>query len=140
MNDLISRQAVVEKIREFADKISEKALNRYDLFSEISLLRKTADFIESMPAANQWTPNSEGPPEDEQKVLVTRIYKTNKGDRRFVDTAEMCCGDWLCDSDEFLIDKKRVSKPIAWMPMPEPYTTQSNDSKALDALEEKVEE
>ena len=121
MNDLIFKKDIVAKIRELADKFSEEALNRYDLFSEISLLRKAADFIESMPAANQWTPKSEGPPEYEQKVLVTRIYKTNKGERRFVDTAEMCCGDWLCDSDEFLIDKKRVSAPIAWMHMPEPY-------------------
>ena len=65
----------------------------------------------------QWIPVSGRLPEEEVNVLVTRKY----GTKRYVETAELLCGEWLCDMDEYKINPKVHSKPIAWMPLPEPF-------------------
>ena len=83
--------------------------------------------ILSLPPAESespaWIPISESLPDEETEVLVTRKFLGTKDVPKsvYVETAERIGEDWCAISDEFKVAPSRHTKPIAWMPMPEPY-------------------
>lgn len=124
MNDLISRETAIEEI--YFECYESTCDDEYGQGYNDGL-RKSIHKLKYLPTiepepAQRWIPVEERVPEDGEYVLVCADkIKSAFGpeDCRFL-------WRWISGYSE-----KRVS---AWMPLPEPYTTQSNDSKALDAL------
>ena len=89
---------------------------------EYPLLIKAADVIEKL-SKPKWIPVTERLPEEEQTVLVVRIFLGVKGQvppSVYVEIAERIGDDWCADSDEYKIARSRHTNPTHWMPLPEP--------------------
>ena len=125
MNDLISRQAVVDVIEAKSDEIyktkqSGATFPHDDFFQGMAY---AADIVANMPSEPQWIPCSERLPEEKQDVLLAfrhnmvvgfwedilndggQAWYANSGNGWFTGTESV-------DDDGF---------PIAWMPLPECY-------------------
>lgn len=111
MNDLISRQAALEKVR---------SMQTYKLFDDIILVDKAAVQTELMmlPSVQpepQWIPCLERMPEDNTDVLLQ--FKSNMTVGFYED------GDWAINTGDGIYSMigDNEEKPIAWMPIPEAY-------------------
>lgn len=105
MNDLISRQAALEKVR---------AMQTYKLFvgDDMILVDKAEVQTELMmlpPAQSepQWIPVERELPEEQGYYITSNEYGG-------------VIEDFYCD-DYFWIADRNAYKVIAWMPKPEPY-------------------
>ena len=72
----------------------------------------------------KWIPVSEGLPEDEQTVLVTRAYRAKRRWHYFVEIGEMVSGTWIFPDDEYRLGANPCIATVAWMPLPSPYTAE----------------
>lgn len=113
MNDDFVRRSDVHKV--FQPKYAP-AINR-----------TFAAMIDSVPAADvverpRWIPVTERLPENEVNVLVVRRFLGVRDvpPSTYVEIAEYCYGDWIADSDEYKIARRRHTDPLYWMPLPEP--------------------
>lgn len=116
MNDLISRKAMREAMyHEAMEKDSDEqkwdsgCWIRYKMFERV---------IESIPSEPQWIPCSERLPEEEKKTYwvctdAEYQYECRWTNNRF-GIGE---GEWGWS----IFDTPQYTKPIAWMPLPEPY-------------------
>ena len=102
MADLIYRQAAIDAIMRYAN----------------SGMRRTRDIVEKLPSAPQWIPINERLPEEGKPVLGTFVFQDGNG----------------CLTTERIVigGKERWSasgglKPIAWMPLPEPYRAERRE-------------
>lgn len=120
MSDLISRQAVIESLKnEYNRKASESGWDR-SFGLKLAWIEKAVDGV---PAAEmeikRWTPCGERLPETEDKVLCCTM--TKKGIPNIV--IGYCYVDgggkrsWACGMN---------SNVIAWMPLPEPWKGEKN--------------
>lgn len=101
-------------IEKMAQIVAEKAMQE---------LRDNGVFL------GRWIPVSEGLPDDEQTVLVTRAYRRNRRWRHFVEVGEMVSGTWIFPDDEYRVGVDPCIVTVAWMPLPEPYKAESEDKK-----------
>lgn len=100
MTDLISRQAAIDEIRKcrFVVDAIEK--------------------IRGLPSAQQWTPCSERPPGKEKKTYWVCTDTEYQCECRWTNNRfGLGEGEWGWS----IFDTPQYSKPIAWMPLPEPY-------------------
>lgn len=107
MDDLISRQALLESI----ERISVKG----NVLDDDWVYR----FIQEFPSAHQWIPCSERLPEKGNEVLVCYDYK---GHRSVFTGTLYDDGKFYGYDDEYLTPEgRKYRKAVAWMPLPKPY-------------------
>ena len=119
MNDLISRQAAIEEVREATIIVEYKETDRLESVaaSVIKQTKKGIEYLlEDLPTAPQWIPVEEGLPENKTTVLVS--YKACSRDKfcetsvgRYSDSS----GTWANIRGDY------IPEVVAWMPLPEPY-------------------
>ena len=136
MSDMIDRDATIGALRYECEKLSEfmdkcLATGEYGLRAGAKTERKRIEediyILENMPPAQQWTPCSEGMP-DEQ-------YSENIGDFKYI----LCTTIWGDvrpykygtpiggDAPHFWHGPQAMDeKVVAWMYMPGPYTECEN--------------
>ena len=115
MSDLISRQAAIDAVSHHGEIENDYTDLYHDGYCDG--VYDSVDILEDLPAAQQWTPCSEKPPEIDKEVLVTdgEIY-------------------WVCslfespDIEDGLYQWEdnyghwhEFETWVAWMPLPEPY-------------------
>ena len=108
MDDLISRQAAIDALMPIYKSASLRNRNVF------STARKCMAAIEDLPSAQpeqRWIPCSERLPEERGFYLTTTKDKA------------VYCDHW--NEDNF----DRTEMVIAWMPLPEPYKTESEDKE-----------
>ena len=105
VSDLISRQAAIDALDKRFDSIPMEQT------TEILLLRKDLRNLPSAQPEPQWIPVSERLPEERGFYLTTTKDKA------------VYCDYW--NEDNF----DRTEMVIAWMPLPEPYKTESEDKQ-----------
>lgn len=99
MSDLISRKALIEKIRKYGICGSG--------YSDEERINDVIDMIESEPTAQQWIPVEERLPKQGERIIGT----FDNGNGRVIVMEE-----------QFFIQLLESPYPlIAWMPLPEPY-------------------
>ena len=126
MNDLISRQAAIEEVREATIIVEYKETDRLESVaaSVIKQTKKGIEYLlEDLPTAQQWIPCSERLPEPNHIVLV--FEEGNKN----IWTA--CISDWSGKWELPVLYGKwqrfeysDYNSIVAWMPLPddpEPY-------------------
>lgn len=89
---------------------------------------------------NNWVPVSDGLPEDEEEVIVTRKFlglHVGTCDylepRTYVEVAWIEDERWRSESDEYKVAFNRHTDPIAWMPLPKPYVPDTNVGEMLES-------
>lgn len=103
VDDMISRQAAIDAVNEYL-RLSEVSKTVRDMTCIQDILRR----LPSAQPEPHWIPCSERLPEKNCRCLTT-----NEAWGLFeVDWDAWIDGQWLLYPNE---------KPIAWMPMPEPY-------------------
>ena len=127
MNDLISRQAAVDKINERQRKLIYCFGFDNDMVKIMDIAKSIVIAIPSAQPEQRWIPCGEQLPEDEKDVLVTRHFMSDKQlkenaitEALYVEVASRMYDEWTSYSDEYKI-KRHLHKVIAWMPLPEPY-------------------
>ena len=125
-NDLISRQAAIDALKEHRALYCD---NTPDTFSKLSYAEKSrVDELDmaiatliNLPSAQpepRWIPCSERLPEDNSDILVTYVEK----DEKRIAPVNYGCGTWFDCLFNKVLDQVGV---LAWMPLPEPYKTES---------------
>ena len=76
-------------------------------------------------------------PKEETDVLVTRTFVGCKDGSHgwnhhipqttYVEVAQYFNGEWSALSDEYKVARSRHTNPVAWMPLPKPYTEGRED-------------
>ena len=104
MSDLISRQAAIDVIDEWI-----KAFRENGHRESAADARFIQDGIIQLPSVQGWIPETERLPEEFGRYIVTRISADDGVGRVDIIWYSTFYG-W--DRDE---------RPVAWMPLPEPY-------------------
>lgn len=135
MDRLISEQAVIESIEFFQMNPQH--------FDFVNLI----DDIKDIPSAEpRWIPCSERLPEDLEAVNITWVnhepepYYHDIKDRNFTATGihyrgkwywySTTCADYLGEYGSNEVDEvDSAIEIVAWMPLPEPYNTESEDKE-----------
>lgn len=81
----------------------------------ISVCKWLVDVAEELVSKHRWIPCSERMPDDNTDVLLQ--FKSNMGVGFYED------GDWAINTGDGIYSMigDNEEKPIAWMPLPEPY-------------------
>ena len=131
-DDTISRKAAIDAM--------EQAKEQY--FDRRVIIGKMQDVVNNLPSAQpeqRWIPCSERLP-DEHEWLGTKKFGTTISNEVYV-TFEAPDGQRFAEHISFQngklspMDEQRMkvwfkgAKPIAWMPLPEPYKTESEDKE-----------
>ena len=139
MDDLISRQAAIDAIAQCTNCGDEDTLRKYVLKHNLDNgwtggILEALNAVKDLPTVQpepQWIPVSERLPE-EHEWIGTKKFGTTISDEVYV-TFENEKGERFCQHmkfqngglsryDQFHMDTWfKGSKPIAWMPLPEPY-------------------
>lgn len=103
-----------------ADAFNEKYGNYYaeeepeeGFIGTVGQLIDNAPTVEERPKG-KWIPVTERLPEDDEDVLVTRVYTGST--YSFIDMVWFNKGKFLTQDGEL-----ELSNVVAWMPLPEPY-------------------
>ena len=119
MDDLISRQAAIDAMMALQKEDTEAyGCDIPEGFDG----KRAAEALKRLPTAQQWTPCSEGVPEDEY-VLISKKPSKISGSKWCVTIAERATDprskkvQWR-DIGFGVIQDDKV---LAWMPRPEPY-------------------
>lgn len=111
MSDLISRKALIEKIRKYGICGSG--------YSDEERINDVIDMIESEPSAQQWIPCSERLPEEGEEVLIA----TKTSDKIYFGMYIKRYGFSMREGFICVEDFMWLNTAIAWMPLPEPMKT-----------------
>lgn len=138
MKDLIERQEAIDalnqQIRQCDKALADFNISMKDEYAvkvERASLTAYKEQLEYLPSSQQWIPCGERLPDGDTDVLVSVHvrgvkHNTKKGcywrikPSYYVDIAQMIGGDWVCNMDEYLINRDR-HKVVAWMPLPTPW-------------------
>ena len=119
--DTISRQALM---KEFSDFV--RASNSSD-FAQTPTWNDAVSLVGSMPSAQpeqQWIPCSERLPEEEKKTYWVCTDAEYQCECRWTNNRfGIGEGEWGWS----IFDTPQYTKPIAWMPLPEPYKEERKD-------------
>lgn len=131
MNDLISRNAAIEAITNYAKFL-------WDNYHETCHLAGMIDTIDALPTAEpRWIPVTEGLPEEDTDVLISYRYKEGEGDTSHVYIDITSYGDMYFGGRkvkgakhwrppfEYFTSNYEV---IAWMPLPKPWKEKKDDT------------
>lgn len=116
MNDLISRQVAIRKIKKTMDKSAKGDVGNF--FNTIK--QQDINILKSLPTVQstpQWIPCSERLPENCSLVLVTDTWQGTRVDLAY-------CVDKRFYEDSY--DTDATATITAWMPLPEPYKEDDN--------------
>ena len=105
--DLISRQDAI-------DALNKKRIETMEKGQDVNLIWECLDVVAQVPSAQTWIPCSKRLPEEKEMVLVTR----RSG---FVEC--IFWSSWWYEQNSYL-----YLKPIAWMPLPEPWKGVADDN------------
>lgn len=128
MKDLISRQAAIDALNDVSEHYTDKGREWHP---HVDFM---VDAIKELPSAQpepHWIPCSERMPEEHEWIgtkkfgttISDEVYVTfeNEKGERFCRHMQFQNGE-LSRYDQFYMDTWfKGSKPIAWMPLPEPY-------------------
>lgn len=101
MNDIISRQAAIDKAMELV--LAREKWNSEEASAEIRGINALICEVIDLPSAQKWIPCSKRMPEKPGKYLVTV-----KNGNVYAGTFDVIDGKFQCAA-------------TAWMPLPEPY-------------------
>lgn len=126
MNDLISRQEAINVILHYTIRIPGY-MSEWGRKLTAAIKKDLMGEINAIPPAQQWIPVEERFPGYRSTVLVYCSERKNMYCAFFDQGVWWVFGAYCTPISE---------EVTVWMPLPEPYApTQSNDSKALDALD-----
>ena len=130
MNDLISRQAAIEAIKE--DKIDLTNPNVVAVFkatgdfgkveTQVMTCDRHIEILKDLPSAQpeqRWIPCSERLPEHGGRYLISVLDGINR--RTIVAPYLPRCKAWAMNG------RMAYWKVIAWLPLPEPYREEEQD-------------
>jgi len=122
MSDLISRKAAIDAISSmFAPTPKQK-----------DMIEDCLEIIENLPSAQRWIPVSERLPEASVDVLVCNDdQKQAVAIMQTQDFYGYPMKEWnikYCLYDCDVWDEDENGKIVAWMPLPEPWEGEENDS------------
>lgn len=120
MSDLISRKAVLEEIQKIECEPGYQHVGEDWAVGLIIAenIVESAESIESTPSAEperKWIPVTEALPEDDTDVLVQFSNNMAVGYYKYSRWGIATGADLYCRIEDY------EEKPIAWMPLPEPY-------------------
>jgi len=119
MQDLISRQAVIDALYDWSEHSMTDA--------EAWHIKQVIGDIKSLPSAQpepQWIPCSERLPKEEKKTYWVCTDTEYQCECRWTNN---CFGFGEGEWGWSIFDTPQYSKPIAWMPIPEPWKGGAND-------------
>ena len=109
MSDPIERQAAMNVVKR--------------LMGDSELSRTVQTGLHILPSAHSpnWIPLSEKFPQEDEDVLLQ--FPSNQGVGYYED------GDWMINTGDgiYSIIGYNEEKPIAWMPLPQPYEGEDNE-------------
>ena len=114
-NDLISRQAAIDEIKEI-----------YEWHDNVTKERIIEHFVRlpSTQPEQKWIPVTERLPEDDTLMLVNYIDSRPGAMDIWIGWHEME-NVWYIDGEEH--SRERGNEVIAWMPLPEPYQAERRE-------------
>ena len=112
MDDQISRQKLIEALQEVERRFPYKVAGKPDTYSEFNMAWESCmdcvfSAVESQPPADQWIPCSDPPKEDGMYFITAEV----------LDKLEVQYVFYQKNLNLFICN----GRPIAWMPLPEPY-------------------
>lgn len=128
MSDLISRQAVLDVLRNLAfDHIFQCGEYYGEDERQLTIINagKAIDVIESLPSAEpeqKWIPVSEALPDYEDIVIVS--IRDDSGDTPYSYTT---AGFYVTDGHLWIVDNEVRRDIVAWMPLPQPYRAEMKE-------------
>jgi hypothetical protein len=120
--DAISRQATVEFLEKHAETYEDVRV-KMGFKASASLINNRNNLPPVTPTQN-WIPTSERQPEENGNYLA--FYRSSDGTAALEFVMVDHCnagGGWLHEKS----GKKSYKKVIAWMPLPKPYTAESEE-------------
>ena len=99
---MINRQKLIEELKKELDHSNVSLENNWNL-----AIARVLKIIECQPPADQWIPCSEPPKEDGMYFITAKV----------LDKLEVQYVFYQKNLDLFICN----GKPIAWMPLPEPF-------------------
>lgn len=118
MNDLISRRAAIDALAKNCKEVSRDLYEIEGSPEYCRMVESIAECLKDIPPAQRWIPVTERLPEDDGNYLIWFRYKSVLGG--FQEDMAM---EYYADSTGWDCDNVNV---IAWHPLPEPYTEDSN--------------
>lgn len=138
MNDLIRRQDAIDAIDHYIDEVETIPMGIAFTEGVKDGYCRIRSIIMSLPSAQRWISCSERLPEDGKLVLTTIRgidFIHLRDDETLEDAIErtqkmlrVSCGFWGEDGWYGADGYPEIVKPIAWMPLPEPYKEETNDN------------
>lgn len=136
MSDLIDRQAAIDEAEEWIKTYNSGRGGQ----REQDAIKHVISGIKNLPSAQpeRWIPCSERLPEEDVEVLITYRYKEGEGDTSHADIDITTYGQMYFGGNK-VGNHKHWRQPfecfesnyevVAWMPLPEPYKTESDGEK-----------
>lgn len=110
MDDLISRKAAIDALNDVSEHYTEKGREWHP---HVDFM---VEAIKEVPSVQQWIPISEGPPKNDDWVIVTILDERSDTPFRYTDF-----GWYLNAADCWIVDAEQRTDVVAWMPLPKSW-------------------
>ena len=124
MTNMDALKCLSEKIRSVNELVrgtADSLINAQDALIEAN--KAFMALLESEERGG-WIPVTEQLPKDDEFVLVTRLYieGRKRNPKPFIDVGSVYGEHWSFILDEYAFHRERLTDPVAWMPLPKPYS------------------